>query len=44
VTTEAMAVGNRRWLTLPNFTEVYLLNAEENTLHTVTLQARFMPK
>jgi hypothetical protein len=44
VTTEAMAVGNRRWLTLPNFTEDYLLNAEENTLHTVTLQTRFMPK
>jgi hypothetical protein len=40
VTTEAMAVGNRRWLTLPSFTEDYLLNAEENTLHTVTLHAK----
>jgi len=38
VTSEAVAAGNRRWLTLPNFTEDYLLNAEENTLHTVTLQ------
>ena len=44
VTTEAMAVGNRRWLTLPDFTEDYLLNAEDNTLHTVTLHTRFMPK
>jgi hypothetical protein len=39
VTTEAMAAGNRRWLTLDNFTEDYLLNAEEDTLHTVALHA-----
>jgi hypothetical protein len=44
VTTEAIVVGNRRWLALHDFTEDYLLNAEENTLHTVTLQTRFMPK
>jgi hypothetical protein len=39
VTTEAMAAGNRRWLILDNFTEDYLLNAEEDTLHTVALHA-----
>jgi hypothetical protein len=40
VTTEAIAAGNRRWLTLDKFTEDYLLNAEENTLHTVTLRSQ----
>jgi hypothetical protein len=39
VTTEAIAAGNRRWLTLDNFTEDYLLNAEENMIHTVTPNA-----
>ena len=35
VATEAIAAGNRRWVTLDNFTEDYLLNAEEDTLHTI---------
>jgi hypothetical protein len=37
VTTEAIAAGNRRWLTLDEFTDNYLLNAEEDTLHTISL-------
>ena len=39
ITTEAIAAKNRNWLTLSNFTEQYLLNAEEDTLHTITLNA-----
>ena len=39
VATEAIAAGNRRWLTLDDFTEDYLLNAEEDTLHTIALYA-----
>ncbi len=39
VTTEAIAAGNRRWLSLDDFTEDYLLNAEEDILHTVALNA-----
>lgn len=40
VSTEAIAQGNRRWLSLAELTEGYLLHAEEDTLHTVTLNAR----
>ncbi len=39
VTSEAIAAGNRRWLSLADFTEDYLLNAEEDILHTVALHS-----
>jgi len=39
VMTEAIAAGNRRWLTLNDFTADYLLNAEEDMLHTIALYA-----
>jgi hypothetical protein len=38
VATEAISTDKRRWLSLTEFTEDYLLNAGEDTLHTVTLQ------
>ena len=39
IATEALAVHNRRWLTLADFTAEYLLHAEEDVLHTVTLHS-----
>jgi len=39
VATESIAAGNRRWLRLEELTEEYLLNAHEDTLYTVTLNA-----
>lgn len=38
--TEGINAGNRRWLTLAELTEDYLLNADEDTLHTITMDAR----
>lgn len=37
IASEALAVLNRRWLTLADSTAEYLLHAEEDVLHTVTL-------
>jgi hypothetical protein len=36
--TEAIAAGNRRWLPLAELNQDYLLNAEEDVLHTFTLK------
>ena len=33
IATEAIAVDNRRWLSLSELTEDYLLHAEEDMLH-----------